>query len=177
MEPRNRSRGMRRIVLLTVGLASLAVAASASAGRSEVRISTAGATLTVPAGWHAKVARSPRCDPKRLIILSSARLAVGTGRASRPADGEVVVVLLEDRLPIDRPAGDLRRPTSFSVSWDRLTRLDPPGFCGNPDAPAFMRWFGVGNRFLGYVVYPGRNTRASVRTATIALMDSLRVDR
>jgi hypothetical protein len=139
-------------------------------------ITASGATLHIPSGWHASIARTPGCDPERLIVASSAFRGT-RGASARPADGQVVVLLVEDRLKADRPVGDLRRPTHFAVRWNRLTRLEPAGFCGNPDAPAFVRYFRVRSRYLGFIVYPGRHPRRGVRAATVARMDSLSVAR
>jgi hypothetical protein len=56
-----------------------------------------------------------------------------------------------------------------------LTRLKPARFCGNPDAPAFMRYFETRSRYMGFIVYPGAQTVQQVRAETLAVMDSLRV--
>jgi hypothetical protein len=132
------------------------------------------ATLRVPAGWHAVVARTPACDPQRLIIVSSAPLRIGSGgRLPPPRKGQVVILLLEDRYRQDRPVGDLQRPQHFSITWNRLVRLKP--ICGNPNAPAFMRYFKTQGRYIGFIVYPGARLDSNTRSQTLAVMDSLRV--
>lgn len=137
-------------------------------------ISTAGASLRVPAEWDAAVARTPTCDPERLIVVSSAPLRIGVGgRITPPGNGQVVILLLEDLYRQDRPVGDLRRPPHFSITWNRLVGLK--AICGNPNAPAFMRYFKTHGRYLGFIVYPGPQVGAQTRSKTLAVLDSLRV--
>lgn len=151
--------------------ASVAFAASPTG-----RVSTSGVRLVVPVGWHATVAKTPQCDPERLIVASSRRLRIGAdGRVGSPLSAEVIVLLLEDRQAQDRPVGDLRRPRHFTVDWANLRRLSPDGYCGNPRGPAAMHYIKTHGRYLGFIVYPGPHVRASTRAKALALMDSLRV--
>jgi len=137
-------------------------------------IITAGLTLRVPAGWHAVVGGAPACDPERLIVVSSAPLRISAGgQLAPPRKGQVVILLLEDRSRQDRPSGDLRRPTHFSITWNRLVHVSPT--CGNPDTPAFMRYFKTHSRYIGFIVYRGAQIGSNTRSKTLAVMDSLRV--
>lgn len=137
-------------------------------------VATAGVTLRVPAGWHAAVARTPICDPERLIVASSAPIRTNrTGRLVSPPAGQVLILLLEDRYRQDRPFGDLRRPAHFIVTWSRLVHIKPR--CGMPNSPAYMRYFKTHARYIGFIVYPTRRINAEVRAGTRAIMDSLRV--
>lgn len=165
-------------VLLATGLSLCAALVPPALAAAPARtISTSGVRLGVPAGWHALVSTTPRCDPERLVVASSAPVRVSaTGRLSAPGRGDVLVLLLEDRQARDRPVGDLRRPGHFSVAWARLRRLDGSG-CGFPDAPMFMRYFESHGRYLGFIVYPGARVGAATRAQTLALMDSLHVGR
>ena len=157
------------VVLLGAGSAGLA----ASGGRG---VSTAGVHLVIPTGWEARITKTPQCDPERLIAASSGRLDVSAGgRIASPRPGDVIVLLLEDRLVQDRPVGDLRRPRHFTVDWRGLRTLAPDGFCGNPRGPAVMHYVKTHGRYLGFIVYPGRLAGAQAREKTLALMDSLRV--
>jgi hypothetical protein len=163
---------MRR--LFVIGLLALCAAPGVLAAQRTQTISTAGTTLRFPAGWHAVVARTPACDPERLIALSSAPLRIGPGgQLSPPRKGQVLILLLEDRSRQDRPFGDLRRPAQFSITWNRLVRVKP--ICGNPDTPAVMRYFKTHNRYIGFIVYPGAQIGSNTRAKTLAVMDSLRV--
>jgi hypothetical protein len=158
------------------GVASVAAASAALAASPDHEIATSGVGLVVPAGWHATVAKTPGCDPERLIVASSGRLRLSAGaRVEAPQPGEVIVLLLEDRLAQDRPVGDLRRPRHFNVAWANLRTLSPNGYCGNPRGPAAMHYIKAHGRYLGFIVYPGARVRASARAKTLALMDSLRV--
>jgi hypothetical protein len=137
-------------------------------------VATSGLQLTVPAGWHATVSKTPRCDPERLIVASSAPVHVSArGRVAAPGRSDVLVLLLEDRHV--RPRGDLRRPAHFSVRWNRLVRVQ--GDCGLPNAPAFIRYFKTGGRYIGFIVYPGTHVGGATRAKTLALMDSLHLRR
>jgi hypothetical protein len=139
-------------------------------------ISTGGVTLRVPAGWHAAVAKTPDCDPERLIVVSSARLKItASGHVAAPGTGQVVILLLEDRYVQDRPTGNLRRPVHFTIAWNRLGRLKPSGYCGSPNAPAAMHYVKTHGRYLGFIVYPGAGIGSSIRAKTLTVMDSLHV--
>jgi hypothetical protein len=156
-----------------VAVCLVAATALASSGREVV---TSGVHLAIPAGWHAAVAKTPQCDPERLIVASSGRLRVNaTGRVASPRPREVIVLLLEDRQVQDRPSGDLRRPVRFTVDWESLRTLAPDGYCGNPRGPAAMHYFRTHGRYLGFIVYPGSQVGASARAKALALMDSLRL--
>jgi hypothetical protein len=162
---------VRTLLVVLLALAGSPVAAAWAGGG----IATDGARLSVPAGWHAAVARTPRCDPERLVAVSSGPLHIDAGGALAPPQaGQVLILLLEDRLRVDRPVGDLRRPAHFRVTWNRLTRLKGGG-CGEPSVPAFMRWFRVKGRYLGYIVYPGSAPGARTKSQALTVLDSLRV--
>jgi hypothetical protein len=158
-----------------VAICLVAATGLASSGREVV---TSGVQLAIPVGWHAAIAKTPQCDPERLIAASSGRLRISaTGRVASPRPGEVVVLLLEDRQVQDRPSGDLRRPNHFSVDWSSLRTLEPDGFCGNPRGSAAMHYFKTHGRYLGFIIYPSSRVGAFARAKTLALMDSLRVTR
>jgi hypothetical protein len=162
--------------LLVAGLLALASASVAAATRTPSTISTVGVTLRVPTGWHATIAKTPDCDPERLVVVSSARLKISaSGRVAAPSSGQVVIFLLEDRYVQDRPTGNLRRPVHFTVAWKRLVKLEPGGYCGSLNAPAAMHYFETNGRYLGFIVYPGPRLGASTRAGTLTVMDSLRV--
>lgn len=163
--------------LLVTCIAALGVAMSPALAASPGRVvSTSGVRLALPAGWQAIVAKTPQCDPERLIVASSGRLRVSAnGRVSSARPEQVIVLLLEDRLSVDRPVGDLRRPRHFTVDWGGLRTLSPDGYCGNPKGAAAMHYIRTSGRYLGFIVYPGSRVSAATRTQTLALMDSLRV--
>jgi hypothetical protein len=139
-------------------------------------ISTSGVTLRFPPGWHAAIAKTPDCDPERLIVVSSARLKISaSGHVAASATGQVVILLLEDRYVQDRPTGNLRRPVHFTIDWNLLVRLKPSGYGGAPSAPASMHYFKTRGRYLGFIVYPGAGIGPSIRAKTLTVMDSLRV--
>lgn len=167
---------MRGVKALLVAVVGVCLAAGAAAASSRREVVTSGVRLAVPGGWHAAVAKTPQCDPERLIVASSGRLRVSaTGRVASPRPGEVIVLLLEDRQVQDRPSGDLHRPRHFTIDWRSLRRLAPDGYCGNPRGPAAMHYFKTHGRYLGFIIYPGSGLSASARASTLALMDSLRV--
>jgi hypothetical protein len=156
-------------------LAGSAAAATRAPGRT---ISTTGVTLRLPTGWHAAVSRTPDCDPERLIVASSEPLRItASGRLASPRRRTVIVLLLEDRQVQDRPSGDLRLPRHFKIVWNDLRTLAPDGYCGNPKGPAAMHYFKTHGRYLGFIVYPGRNVGLRVRAQTLAVMNSLQVTR
>ena len=163
-------------VALIVCLLGLASSAPPAEGASRRTIATTGLTLQVPAGWHAAISRTPACDPERLIIASSKPLRIsGNGHAASPTTGAMIVLLLEDLQVQDRPSGDLRPQHHFQIDWTSVRTLEPDGFCGNQKGPAAIHYFKMHDRYLGYIVYPGRNVSRRVRTQTLVLMDSLRV--
>jgi hypothetical protein len=160
--------------LLVVGLLALGGAPAALAVQPSRTVRIAGVTLRVPEEWHAVVGGGPACDPVRLLVVSSAPLRIGSGgRLAAPRKGQVLILLLEDRLRKDRPSGDLRRPAHFSISWNRLVRVKP--VCGDPDAPAYMRYIKTHGRYIGFIVYPGTQIWSNTRSKTVAVMDSLRI--
>jgi hypothetical protein len=164
--------------VFVVCLLALAGSATAASGMSGRTISTTGVTLRVPTGWHAAVSRTPACDPERLIVASSEPLRISaSGRVASPGRRAVTVLLLEDRQVQDRPSGYLRVPSHFQIDWNSMRTLAPDGYCGNPKGAAAMHYFKTHGRYLGYIVYPGRNVGLRVQTQTLALMDSLRVTR
>jgi hypothetical protein len=159
-----------------VGFVVVGATATAALGAAHGRaIATSGVRLVAPTGWYARIAKTPQCDPERLIVASSARFRMTNGRIASPQPDQVIVLLLEDRLAQDRPAGDLRRPRHFTVDWANLRTLSPDGYCGNPRGPASMHYIKTHGRYLGFIVYPGARARPAVRANTLALMDSLRV--
>lgn len=112
-----------------------AIVTAAPAGSAGRTVSVAGVSLGVPAGWHAAAALTPNCDPERLIAVSSAPLIPYEEHRgfALPRRGEVLVFVLEVRLREDRPIGDLRRPSHFTVEWEHLRRFEP--CCQSPTAP------------------------------------------
>jgi hypothetical protein len=162
--------------VFVIGLLALGLVSVAAAKQPPRSISTAGATLRVPAGWHAVIAKTPSCDPERLIVVSSAPIRISAnGRVAAPRRRQVVILLLEDREVQDRPAGNLRRPVRFAIAWDDLVRLEPARYCGAPNAPASMHYFKTRERYLGFIVYPGADTGPQTRARTLSVMDSLLV--
>lgn len=161
--------------LLALGLVACICTATSFAASQRTTISTSGVSLVVPAGWHARVSKTPQCDPERLIVASSAPLRTTAGRIAPAQRGQVIVLLLEDRIAQDRPVGDLRRPGHFTIDWSSLRILAPDGYCGNPRGPAAMHYVKIHDRYVGFIVYPGAHVSASTRAATLTLMDSLRV--
>lgn len=116
------------------------------------------------------------CDPQRLLIASPAPIRFRSGgHLAAPARGQVLVLVMEDRSVQDRPAGDLRRPSRFTVAWNELRRLDGGSACGLPDAPAYLRYFRTHGRYIGFIVFPGRHVSGTMRAKTLAVMDSIRV--
>jgi hypothetical protein len=168
------SLGTKHLVILNV-LALCVTPLAFAVSQPSRTISANGTTLRIPAGWHAAVARTPDCDPERLIVVSSAPLQISaSGQVQAPRQRQVVILLLEDRYVQDRPVGDLRRPTHFAIAWNKLVRLEPNRYCGNPNAPAAMHYFKTHGRYLGFIVYPGAAVDAQTRATTLAVMDGLR---
>jgi hypothetical protein len=164
-----------RYLLVAALLACGSLSVAAATGTPST-ISAVGVTLRVPAGWRAAVAKTPDCDPERLIVISSARLKISaSGHVAAPAPGQVVILLLEDRYVQDRPTGNLRRPVHFRIAWSRLVKPEPSGYCGSPTAPAAMHYFKTDGRYLGFIVYPGAGIGSSIRAKTLTVMDSLHV--
>jgi hypothetical protein len=164
-----------RALLPTIAIALLTAGAAAGAIREGRMVSTARVSLQLPAGWQGRISKTPACDPERLIVASSGPIHIGrNGQLSPPPAGSVVVVLLEDRYRQDRPVGDLRRPQHFSVTWKHLVHIKPS--CGLPASPGYMRYVKTHGRYLGFIVYPGPGMPAATRTATVTLMDSLRIN-
>jgi hypothetical protein len=162
------------IMVAVIALLAPRAVAAGTPGNGRT-VSTAGVSLQLPAGWQARISRTPTCDPERLIVASSAPTQVGpNGRLPSPRGGAVLVVLLEDRYRQDRPAGDLHRPQRFSVSWNHLVHIKPS--CGLPASPAYMHYVKTHGRYLGFIVYPASAVDAKTREATIALMSSLRIN-
>jgi hypothetical protein len=142
-------------------------------GAAKPPVTPSGLRLNVPAGWQAVVSKTRNCDPQRLLVASSAPVRIAaSGRVAAPGRTAVLVLLLEDRHI--RPLGDLRRPAHFSVRWNRLVRVQG---CGGLPARGFIRYFKSHGRYLGFIVYPGARVPAPTRAKTLALMDSLRVNK
>lgn len=162
---------------MALGLAASlgGVFVSAALGTTQpTRVATAGVTLAVPVGWDALVSATPSCDPERLIVASPAPLHLSAnGQLPLPGATDIIVVLLEDRYIQDRPIGDLRRPSRFTIPWTRLVHVKAS--CGLPNAPASMRYFKKDGRYLGFIVYPGRRVSTLAKTKALALMDSVRI--
>jgi hypothetical protein len=164
---------MRRVLVLGLVVFGGAVHVALASAPTRI-VSTAGVTLRVPTGWHAVVARTPTCDPERLIVASSAPIHTNrTGQLTSPPTGQVLILLLDDRYRQYRPVGDLHRPARFVVAWSRLVHIKPS--CGLPNSPAYMRYFKTQARYIGFIVYPAGRINAEVRADTLAIMDSLRV--
>jgi len=163
-------------LLAATSLLALALSPAAlSAVRGRV-VSDAGVRLAIPAGWHASTSKSTICDPQRLLVASSAPIRFRPGgHLAPPARGQVLVLVMEDRYVQDRPVGDLRRPTHFTVAWDRLRHLDGGRACSLPDAPAYLRYFKARGRYIGFIVFPGSRVSSATRATTVAVMDSIRV--
>jgi hypothetical protein len=168
------SPGRKHLVIVSV-LALCLTPLALGVTQPSRMVSANGVTLRIPAGWDGAVARRPDCDPERLIVVSSAPLQISaSGQVQAPRQRQVVILLLEDRYVQDRPVGDLRRPTHFAIAWNKLVRLEPNRYCGNPNAPAAMHYFKTHGRYLGFIVYPGAAVDAQTRATTLAVMDGLR---
>jgi hypothetical protein len=166
-----------RLVLVLLVAGGVGVGVGVGGAASPVRtVSAAGVSVQLPAGWVGRRSSTPGCDPRRLLVASSSRPGVRAGGGiAAAARGQVIVAVMEDVQVQDRPVGDLRRPRHFQIDWSSLRILAPDGFCGNPKGPAVMHYFKTRGRYLGFIVYPGRNVTARTRAQTLALMDSLRV--
>jgi hypothetical protein len=166
---------MKRALIGATACALITVAPAGSAART---VLVAGVSVRVPAGWYAAAAPTPTCDPMRLIAVSSAPLRPYEGHRGfalprRP--GAVLVFVLEVRIREDRPVGDLRRPTHFTVDWDNLRRLEP--CCQSPTAPSYLRYVEQRGRYIGFVVYPIGRVSTVTRSQTLQLLDSLTIRR
>jgi hypothetical protein len=129
-----------------------------------------GVTVNVPVGWHVAHDAHGYCDPERLLVVSSAPIRhVKNGNIAAPSRGQVIVAVLEDHA--FKPAGDLRRPRHFAIDWQSTSEIAP--CCGTPDGPASMHWFRQRGRYLGFIVYIGRDVPAARRAATEHMVDSL----
>jgi hypothetical protein len=165
-----------RLIIATSLLALAVSPAALSAARDRV-ISDSGVRLTIPVGWQASTSKSTICDPQRLLVASSAPIHFRSGgHLSAPAPRQVLVLVMEDRYVQDRPPGDLRRPNHFAVAWNQLRHLDGGSACGLPDAPAYLRYFKTHGRYIGFIVFPGRQVSSSTRAKTLVVMDSIRVN-
>jgi hypothetical protein len=135
-------------------------------------VHTHGLTIDVPAGWQIAHDAHGYCDPERLLVVSSAPIRhAKNGNIAAPARGQVIVAVLEDHA--FKPAGDLRRPLHFAIDWQSTHEIVP--CCGTPDGPASMHWFRQGGRYLGFIVYIGRDVPTARRAATEHMLDSLRL--
>ena len=163
-----------RLIVATSVLALALSPATLSAAGGRV-ITDSGVHLTIPAGWHALTSKKTTCDPQQLLAASSAQIRLRSrGQLAAPAEGQVLVLVMEDRYVQDRPVGDLRRPKHFSA-WNQLRHLDGGGACGLPDAPAYLRYFETHGRYIGFIVFPGHRVSSTTRVQTLAVMDSIRV--
>lgn len=164
-------------LIIATSLLALAVSPTALSAPRDRVISDSGVHLTIPVGWQASTSKGTICDPQRLLVASSASIHFRSGgHLSAPAPGQVLVLVMEDRYVQDRPAGDLRRPNHFAVSWDQLRHLDGGSACDLPDSPAYLRYFKTHGRYIGFIVFPGRQVSSSTRAKTLVVMDSIRVN-
>ena len=162
-------------LLPAVAAGLLVVASGAAPSLAVVRVS--GVSVRLPAGWQWAVARTPQCDPQRLLVASSAPVRIGAGgRLAAPGAGVVTVLVVEDVQVEDRPVGNLRRPRHFTIDWGNLRTYEPDGFCGNPRGAAAVHYVKLGGRYIGLIVHPGVGVSDLVREQTLALLDSLRVE-
>lgn len=134
-------------------------------------LTVAGLQLTLPAGWHGTTfdPRLSTCDPNTLAVVGTAVPRVRSSGWARPGRGQVLVFLEEDH--VNKPVGDLRRPTRFHIRWTRFQRLE--GCCGLPAARGATIWFRQRRRYLGFLVYAGPGVSTKTRRATERLLDSL----
>jgi hypothetical protein len=164
-----RSLALGALLVLVASSAALAAARAGTIGADGVR-------LGLPAGWHGSSSSDTACDPRRLLVASSAAIQFHSGlRLAAPARGQVLVAVLEDRGVRDRPVGGLRRPRRFDVAWNHLSRLDGGSGCGLPATPAYLRYFESHRRYIGVAVFPGSRVSGATRARTLGLLDSIRV--
>jgi hypothetical protein len=162
---------MRSTVAVCLVAFSFFPAAGAASAKAHT-VASAGLQLTLPAGWQADRNKLLSCDPERLILVSSSPIRTAhTGGLLPPSRGQVLIMVVEDH--VNLPSGNLHRPPHFTVTWNRLARLE--GGCGNPHTPVAIRFFHTHGRYLGFDVYPGPGLSAKTRAQTLAVMDSLRV--
>jgi hypothetical protein len=163
---------MRSILAVCLFPLSLCPAAGALPAKAH-KVASAGLQLTIPAAWHADRNMLLSCDPERLLLVSSSPIRTArTGGLLPPGKGQVLIGLVEDH--VNLPAGNLHRPSHFTVAWNRLIQLDGGG-CGSPRTPVAAHFFHTHGRYLGFDVYPGPGVSTQTRRQTLAVMDSLQV--
>jgi hypothetical protein len=132
-----------------------------------------GLQLMLPHGWHGLTfdPKLATCDPSTVAVVGTEPPDLTSKGWRLPRRGQVLVFVEEDHL--NKPYGNLRRPVRFSVKWGHFDRLE--GCCGLPGARGQTIWFRQRGRYLGFIVYAGRDVTAETRAKTQCLLDSLRV--
>ena len=132
-----------------------------------------GLQLALPHGWHS-LTMNPKlanCDPMTLAVVGTQQPRLTSKGWVRPGRGQVLVFVEEDH--VNKPYGNLRRPAHFDIHWGHFDRLE--GCCGLPAMRGQTIWFRQDGRYLGFIVYAGRDVSAKTRVATQRLLDSLSV--
>lgn len=140
---------------------------------SAAAIAVAGLHLVLPHGWHGLTfdPRTSACDPATVAVIGTAEPRVTSAGWALPRRGQVLVFLEVDH--VNKPVGDLRRPRHFRIPWGRFRRLE--GCCNLPAARGAPLWFRERGRYLGFIVFAGRDVPGRTRAQTQRLLDSLRV--
>ncbi|HEY2327304.1 MAG TPA: hypothetical protein VGH52_07455 [Gaiellaceae bacterium] len=132
-----------------------------------------GLQLVLPRGWQG-LTMNPKlatCDPATLAVVGTQTPHLTNNGWALPAPGQVLVFVEEDHA--NKPYGNMHRPARFQIRWGHFDRLE--GCCGLPAARGQTIWFRQNGRYLGFIVYAGRNVSAKTRAATQRLLDSLHV--
>lgn len=138
-----------------------------------VALAFVGLQLALPHGWDG-LTMNPKlatCDPMTLAVVGTAQPRITSNGWVHPGPGQVLVFVEEDH--VNKPVGNLRRPARFDIHWGHFDRLE--GCCGLPAMRGQTIWFRQDGRYLGFIVYAGRDVSAKTRAATQRLLDSLRV--